>query len=121
MNKYSIKLFEISKKFLNTKYEKQVKEAREAYLMDDFAKFDEITNKLPTEKELLENLVERLKGKSVYSNLKRVLSGKNVSVLEAKICLTSLLVHTYIEQKVNPEYKLLESIIENKLNKLGET
>ena len=77
-------------------------------------------NKLPTEEKLLEELIEKLKGKSVYSTLKRVQEKKDTNSFIALKGITSLLTHCLIEcEHDNKEYRMLIPTILEKINQLG--
>ena len=62
-------------------------------------------------------LVGKLKGKSVYTSLKRISEGKCDNKVSEVIGISSLLTHSLIEMKRNPDYKKL---VDNMYLKLGE-
>lgn len=114
------RLLELSKKFRNTNYQFLLDEATQAYLKEDEDAFKLVESRFPGEAELLEKLVEKLEGKSVYTNLKKILKNESVSLEDQKIALSSLFTHAVIETRKNPEYRILEGFILNKINKLAK-
>ena len=113
---YSKNLMEASNKFKNTKYEASIKEASQAYLNEDYNLMETILSKLPTEPILLASLLEKLKGKSVESGIKKALKESNTSSLDQAIATSSLNTHCLIEMRENKEYKILLPDILTKLN-----
>jgi len=63
-------------------------------------------------------LVEKLKGKSVYSNLKKISEGKCEDKLQEIIGVSSLLTHSLIEMKTHKKYKILSSNLVEKIAEL---
>jgi len=114
----SNKLLKAVKAFEKTRYSGIVKGLSEAYIDGDTKTFHTLYKTLPGEKELLEKLLKKLKKKSIYTGLKKVLEGKDQSVTQQKIALSSLFTHIVIEEKKNPEYIILEKPILNKLKRL---
>jgi len=115
---YSNKLLEIVHYFKDTRYSPLVEEASNAYLKEDWKKLKELFERLPNDYVLLETLVEKLKGKSVYTNLKKILTGEKMVEEDRAIAVSSLLTHTLIEARTNPEYKMLLSNLYDKLGVL---
>lgn len=116
---YSQKILELQRQFENTQYQPLLKEYYKAYSKYDIKEMDGILARFPAEIQLLETLVEKLKGKSVYSNLKKIVRGESISVVNNAIGTSSLITHVLIEVKQgNTEYKLLLNDLNNKLNKL---
>jgi len=75
-------------------------------------------SKLPTADKLLDDLVEKLKGKSVYKTLRKIQNGcSDDSIITAK-GLSSLLTHVLIECERSPEYRILVPSILDKLNEV---
>jgi len=113
------RLLRAEKYFGDSSYEHIVREAKIKYHNDCFAECENILDKFPTEKQLLEKLMNKLKGKSVYTTLKGIQEGKikdNYTKLKG---LSSMLTHVIIETKVNPEYKILIPFVVNKINELS--
>jgi hypothetical protein len=63
--------------------------------------------KLPTDEILFSNLMEKLKGKSVYTRLRDLAEGRDMCKHDYRVCIASLLTHVLLETKVNPEYEIL--------------
>ena len=117
---YSNRLLEVTRQFTGTNYQHLVEQASSAYIREEWKKLKGIFEKFPTEYTLLEALVQKLKGKSVYANMKKVLAGDKMTETNTKIALSSLLTHIYIEQQKFPESKVLENVIWKKLEALRE-
>jgi len=66
----------------------------------------------------LQTLVQKLKGKSVYVNLKQIAEGKCKDPVREVIGISSLLTHSLIEMQKNKEYKLLVANLYEKLGSL---
>lgn len=112
-------LFKAIKLFERTgKYQSIIDGLSAAYIEGDIKEFNQLYKVLPTERELLEKLLKKLKKKSIYTGLKKVLEGKDQTIEQQKIALSSLFTHIVIEEKKNPEYIILEKTILNKLKKL---
>jgi len=105
--KYSNRVLEIVKNFKGTKYESYIDDVISSYVHEDFDKLDKCAAKFPTDFQLLENLVSKLKGKSVYTNLNKILKNENVIKEDNAIAISSLITHCLIEIKTNKEYKML--------------
>jgi len=71
-----------------------------------------LLKQLPTKDQLLANLLETLKGKSVADTLKKVLNGKCKNLYEGLKGMASLMTHLCIElEKGRMEYRdLLEEV-----------
>ena len=114
---YSKLLFEASKKFKGTKFEGEVEKASQAYIAQNYGMMESILKALPTEQSLLATLLEQLKGKSVEKGIKKALDESKASLLEQGIAVSSLITHTLIEMRKNPEYKIL---LPNLYTRLGD-
>ena len=104
---YNTIILDLNRKYAGTQYVPLVEQAMAAYISDDYKKLDEIIATLPDEIALLEKLVTKLKGKSVYTNLRKLLEHKETSIEQELISTASLIVHAGIELKENKEYKCL--------------
>lgn len=104
---YSNILLKLSREYTGTKYEPLVDEAVQAYVNEDYTKIDEVISKLPDDIQLLEILVNKLQGKSVHTNISKLLEGKDQSTEQAAISTSSLITHCVIECKENKEFKRL--------------
>ncbi len=119
MEYYSKKLLELQRQFDGTKYSLILAEYCKAYLKEDYLKMNETLKKFPTEIQLLEKLTTKLKGKSVFTNLRKIFKNERVSEEDKKIALSSLYTHICIEiKKGNKEYAHLGLGILKKLVKL---
>lgn len=107
------------KYFSTPRYASKVKEARYLFLLNRHVEAQDILNGLPTKESLLKSLVERLKGKSVYKTLRKILNGDTLERYTALKGLLSLGVHTVIEcEKGRDEYMLLLVDIYEKIGAL---
>jgi len=108
MKNYSNLILRITREYIGTKYEPLVDEATAAYVSGDYQKIDEVVKKFPDDIYLLETLVNKLEGKSVYTNLQLLLEGKETSTEQAIISTASLITHVAIDLKEgNKEYRRL--------------
>ena len=112
------KLLVAEKYFTDTKYSKIVLNAIRLYNIRSFRTCDEMLNKLPTEKDLLKALLEKLKGKSVFKTLKKIQESKQLTSFTELKGLTSLLTHILIECEKSSEYKMLVPSILQEINKV---
>ena len=118
MNKSEIltSLYEADKYFSQSIYREIVQKAWGLWNINaSLNSIQETLKKLPSDKQLLFKLMEKLKGKSVYTTLKHVKVTDN-KVKEAK-ALSSLLTHALIsvEQGEN-EFKKLLPVLLSKIN-----
>lgn len=63
-------------------------------------------------------LVDKLKGKSVYENLKNISLGKEVDPIREVVGISSLLTHALIEMEIDKEYKILVASLYERLGSL---
>jgi hypothetical protein len=106
------------KYFIKSSYKNIVEKAQRLYNNDHLKDCKKQLNKLPTESQLLEELVNKLKGKSVYTTLKKIQKNENVDDLTKLKGLSSFLTHIIIECQEKPEYKVLFPYVINKINEL---
>jgi len=106
------KVLEQYNKYKDTKYSYVVSEAIDLCFNEQHEKALAKIESLP--KVMLADLVEKLKGKSVYTGIKDLLEGRLDNTIDNLKVLSSLKTHCLIEMKTNPEYKELLEIIENK-------
>ena len=98
------------------RHKKNVSEAKRLHKLGKLAECQAILEKLPTDAALLSELVEKLKGKSVYNNIKRISEGKVEDKWELAKGYSSLLTHIFIEcQQHRLEYSLLTEYAMQKL------
>lgn len=113
------RLAEAERYFTQEKYIDIVKRAKELFECGKHATCEKELDTLPTDGELLETLVKKLRGKSVAKTLKQIQEGKiGNDVLTAK-GLSSLLTHILIEiEQGSNEYKVLIPNVVEKLNEI---
>lgn len=106
--------------FDGTQYQKIVESAQTAVDGGHFKRAVVILSSLPTDEQLLSQLMEKLKGKSVCSTLERIQSGKSVGGYTAMKGLSSLLTHIVIEmEQGHKEFQKLLPVVLHKLNEAG--
>jgi len=104
--------------FRGSRYEQIVNEAVWLYLEGKRTLAEAKLNLLPSGKDLLERLLEKLKGKSVYTTLKKVSEGKAKNDWVQAKGLFSLGTHICIEcEKGGLEYKRLLREVYEKITK----
>jgi len=119
MQNYNKTILEITREYTGTKYEPLVEEATAAYVRGDYAAIDNVLVQFPDDIHLLEVLVEKLRGKSVYTNLQLLLEGKETSTEQAVISTASLITHVAIDLKEGrKEYRRLLPSLYAKLGTL---
>lgn len=113
------RLYQAERFFKGTQYQALVSSAWSSYQVGDLDTAESLLAKLPTPEQLLTDLVERLKGKSVYDTLKRIVEGKGESNEEHLKGLFSLGTHTVIEiEQGRREYKSLLPLIYKQLGEV---
>lgn len=112
------RLQEAGKYFTKKEYADIVERAQYLFEEGQFNSCEKELEKLPNYVQLLETLVEKLRGKSVHKTLRKLQEGKVSDDLLTAKGLSSLLTHVIIEiEKGNNEYKVL---VPNILEKLSE-
>jgi len=113
------RILEAEKYYTKKEYVIIVGLARELFERGIFDLCERELDKLPSSAQLLDSLVEKLKGKSVYKTLRRIQEGTAEDILVTAKGLSSLLTHTIIEcEQGNFEYKVLMMNIIEKLNEI---
>ena len=102
----------------DSKYYHYIKTANLFYAKGFIQEAIEELNKLPSDKELFDTLVEKLKDKSVFKRLKDIATGKKISKDDYLIAHSSLLTHILLSAKVEPQFRLLIEPIISKIYKL---
>jgi hypothetical protein len=120
MSDVRMKLLEAQQTFGDTRYDAVVTEASQLYSAGKLSTCLGKLEELPTEVQLLQSLMEKLKGKSVHTTLKRLAGGHGVGTVTEAVAITSLLTHALLEIKAgNWEYrKLAISILERATDKI---
>ena len=112
------RLAEAERYFTTEKYVGIVKRARELFECGKHATCGKELDILPTNGELLERLVDKLKDKHLYKTLRKIEGKVGNDLLTAK-ALSSLLTHIIIEvEQGNNEYKVLIPGVIEKLNEI---
>jgi hypothetical protein len=113
------KIVEADRYFRDTKYQSLLPKIRSSWNNGNLELTEELLSQLPDEHELLSQLMERLKGKSVVKTFKKIGKG-DVSEVQQLKALSSLLTHVAIEcEQGRKEYrKLIPHLIE-KISSLG--
>ena len=114
----SKEIFSAAKKFYNTQHWPIVESASAKYLKGQYPEAIEELKKLPDEKTLLSGLIEKCKGKPVYSNLRKILKNESILKADAEIAISSLVTRCLIEAKDNREYRSLLPDLIKKLQEL---
>jgi len=105
--------------FSNTRYGHIVKEADRSFQRGELDLCQGHLQRLPTAPKLLAELIQKLKGKSVYKTLERSKRNRRKGLMELK-ALSSLLTHTVIEcEHGRMEYRRLIPLLLEKLNDVG--
>lgn len=107
-----IRVAEVEKNLIGSKYEKGAVEAIEAYstalVSRDFTKAEELLSKLPNRGDLYQEMLDKLKGKSVWRTLREMVKGEVKKSSTSLKGLFSLGTHISIEiERGNTEYKML--------------
>lgn len=117
MNEIVRRLYIAEQTFTNTEYEPVIKEASQLYKAGKLSVCIEKLDSLPTEDDLLTQLITKLKGKSVHTTLEKIRKGKNVNEYTKAKALTSLLTHCLIEMECGrKEFRLLLPRLSEKVN-----
>ena len=103
----------------DTRHWRVVREASDLWRDGQWEKARKLLDSLPTKGKLLKQLVEKLKGKSVYKTLKKIEEGslkKGPKFLKGLFSLGS---HIAIEvERGNKEYRMLYPVIYEKLGEI---
>ena len=109
-------LCEADKHFKNSKHKEIIKEAWILWNSNHSLKsIQQRLNQLPSDKQLVSQLIEKLKGKSVYKTLKRL--GKIKNPMQEAKALSSLLTHAIISvEQGEVQYGKLFPLLLTKIN-----
>ena len=117
---YSNKVLQLTRADKTKVDQKLVDEAITSYIQGDFKRIDEILMQLNPDYQLLESLIVKLKGKSVYAGLKKITENRDASTEQAMISTSSLLTHVLLELRENKAYRKLIPDLIKKLQVLEE-
>ncbi len=111
---------QIEKYFNYDHYKEDVNKVVVALDNGDTDKVTELCETFPTLRDLLRDLLFKLRGKSIYKNLKKVISGSKDVTLERKLIgLSSLATHAFIEaEKGRREYIMIADYAYNVWGKI---
>ena len=113
------KIAEVKKYYSGTKYDHLIPALEVCLKFSEYAEAEKVLNKFPTKAFLLDEMVEKLKGKSVYKSLKRISENKITNNSEMLKGLFSLGTHISIEVgKGNKEYSILYPLVYEKIGKI---
>ena len=113
------KLTEAEKYFKGTKYEYLIPALEACVEASQYAEAEKLIEQFPTTGQLLNTLIESLKGKSAYRTLKRIAENKVKDNAEMLKGLFSLGTHISIEvNKGNKEYSSLYPLVYEKIGKI---
>ena len=120
MTETRIELLKAQQTFGGTKYNTVLTEASQLYAVGKLSACLEKLKELPNENQLLKELMEKLKGKSVHTTLRRLAKGHGVGGVTEAVAMTSLLTHALLEIKAGHfEYrKLAISILEKATDRI---
>jgi len=118
---YEKEILRLTRAFSGTKYESLLQETILAYISNDVAMTESLMSKFPSDKQLLENIIEKVKNKSVYANMKKALESNGGNNADTLIGVSSLMTHVAIECKENREYRALLPDLHKKLGELIRT
>lgn len=105
-----------SERYLPNKYSSSINEAYNLLNNGSLNEASRVLEKLPTVETLMEELVERLKGKSVYKTVKLIISEQKVDDVFLAKGLSSLITHAIIEMNSRPEYLSIVKVLVERLN-----
>jgi hypothetical protein len=112
------KLYKARMVFEGSKYEPVVEELTYAYSTNDSIAFDELLEKLPTNIQMLDSILEKVKHKSVFTTLKKTVAESVDDNAEKLIGVSSLMTRVAIECKENKEFRALLPDLYNKMGDL---
>lgn len=113
------KIAKVERVYRGTKFDSKVDQLLEFYHKGSYKAVEATLAEFPDEVKLLEVLVEKLKDKSVYQTLKKIIENKPISHIQKLKGMFSLGTHVAIEiEQGNKEYKLLLPLIYEKIGNL---
>lgn len=119
MTELETRLSQAERYFSKSKYKSVVERASKFYCEGEYAKASSTLTTLPTSEKLLNDLIPILKGKSVFTTLKKTMEGRGNSDWTSMKGLTSLCTHCIIEcERGNTEYLMLVDMLYEKIGKM---
>jgi hypothetical protein len=113
------RIAQIEKNFRGTKFDALVDQLLEFYQKNSYKAMEETIKQFPTEEKMLAQLVEKLKNKSVYVTLKKIIENKEMTDEQRLKGVSSLITHVAIEiEQGNKEYKMLLPMLYEKVGTL---
>ena len=112
------KLYQARKTFEGTQYESTINGLTVAYCADNKVEFDRLFETLPTNIQLLDNILEKIRGKKVFNTLKKTVAESVDDNTDSLVGVSSLMTHVAIECKTNREYRALLPDLHSKLGAL---
>jgi len=112
------KLYQARKTFKGTKYESVTDDLAIAYCTDNKVKFDKLFETLPTNIQMLDDILEKIRGKKVFNTLKKTVAERTEDDTDSLVGVSSLMTHVAIECKTNREYRALLPDLHVKLGSL---
>ena len=107
------------KYFVRDKFRTQVALARRKFSAGSYRACEDIVRLLPTTDSLMHELMEKLKGKSIFRTLKKIHENTDVGPLVKLKGFSSLITHTIIEmEQGKTEYGLLLPLLLEKEQEL---
>ena len=102
--------------FINGPEKKIINEALELFHEHKMKEMQKKLDELPTQEDLLAELLEKLKGKPVHKTLKKVLEGKSDNVFTELKGLFSLGTHIAIECEKDRRFGILLPMVYEKIS-----
>lgn len=100
------------------KYKKSINEAASLIDRGLFDSAFDVLCKLPTIESLTDDLVNKLKGKSVYKTIKMIMCENKVDDITMAKGISSLITHAIIEMNNSPEYLAVIKVLIERLNSI---
>lgn len=116
----SLQIQESRNYFGGTTYDSIVSQAENLFEQNRLRDAEKALSQLPSNRQLVAELVERLKGKSVYRTLERISLDKLTDDTTTLKALSSLLTHVVIEcEQGRKYYRRLIPVLIEKINGVG--
>jgi len=112
------RLAEAERFFSNSEYSQLISQCQSLLAQRNCKELEEKLDQFPSKEFLYSNLVEKLKGKSVFRTLKKITEKKSLDRSTCLKGLFSLGTHIIIESEKNSEYGILLPDIYEKIGEL---